>query len=61
MIISAEETANRPEEIERFGFTEKLHGLVAFSPSGEAVVTLPGHDYGKVEIEAALQTVLAGQ
>ena len=59
VVVSAEQTAQRSDEIELYGFTEKKHGLVGFAPGGEAVVTIPGHDYGKSEIDAAVKTVLA--
>lgn len=55
-VISAEETANRPEETERFG--DSLHGLVAFGPDGEEVAMLPGHQYGKEEIVGVIDQVL---
>lgn len=58
VIVSAEETAQRQDEIEEFGFVELKHGLVVFSPTGEAVTTIPGHQFGKDEIEAALVGVL---
>ena len=38
-IVSAEETAKRGDEIELYGFTEQLHGLVALDPSGAPVAT----------------------
>ncbi len=58
VVIPAEETAQRADEIELFGFTAKKHGLVASGPGGEAAVKMPGHDFGKAEIEAALRQVL---
>lgn len=60
-IISAEETAKRGDEIEEFGFTELKHGLVVFAGDGVAVALLPGHNFGREEIEAALTPVLAGE
>ena len=59
VVVPAEETAARFEEIELFGFTELRHGLVGFAQDGEAVVKIPGHDYGRPEIAEAVQTVLA--
>lgn len=58
-VISAEETAKAGKEIESFGFTDQRHGLVAFSSKGEALVKLPGHQFGKAEIKTAVETVLA--
>ena len=57
-IVPAEETMKRSDEIEEYGFTELKHGLVVFSPDGEAVVKMPGHQFGRDEIEAGLQQVL---
>jgi hypothetical protein len=34
------------------------HGMVAFDPAGEVITTLPGHDFGKEEIEEMIGTVL---
>ena len=59
VVISAEETARRPDEIEAFGFTELKHGLVAFSGDGEVLVKIPAHQFGRVEIVAAIDEVLA--
>ena len=59
VIVPAEETEQRYDEIEAFGFTDQRHGLVAFSAEGVAIVKIPGHDYGKPEIEAAVQAALA--
>ena len=59
-VIPAEETAQRGDEIELYGFTAKKHGLVGFGRDGEVLVKLPGHEYGKPEIEAAIEAVLAG-
>ena len=58
VIVSAEETAQRMDEIEQYGFTELKHGLVAFDGEGQAQVKLPGHQFGRPEIEAAIQRVL---
>ncbi len=60
-VIDAVETAKRPQEIEEFGFTELRHGLVAFTPAGEPVVKLPGHQFGKTEIVSAIDQVLAAK
>jgi hypothetical protein len=60
-IIPAEETALRNDEIVEFGFVDQRHGLVIFSSEGEAVFFLPGHTYGKPEIDAGIQEVLAAE
>lgn len=57
-IIPAEQTALRQDEIDEYGFTDLKHGLVIFAPDGEAVFFLPGHTYGKAEIDAGIQQVL---
>ena len=58
-IIPAEETANRGEEIDSYGFTEQLHGLVGFAADGEILVKIPGHQFGEPEVRAAIETLLA--
>lgn len=59
-VVPAEETARVPHEIEEFGFTAQKHGLVAFTADGEPLVLMAGHQFGRDEIEAAVQRVLAG-
>ncbi len=59
VVIGAEETARRADEIEAFGFTELRHGMVGFTAGGEALVLMPGHQFGKAEIVAATEKVLA--
>ena len=61
VIVPAEETARRSDEIEEYGFTDQRHGLVAFDEDGDVCVKLPGHQFGKAEIEAAVETVLAAR
>ncbi len=58
-VVSPEETAAASAEIDAFGFTELKHGLVAFTPDGEAAVKIAGHRFGRDEIAAAVETVLA--
>ncbi|MFT4541280.1 MAG: hypothetical protein ACI835_003741 [Planctomycetota bacterium] len=58
-VISAEETAKATKDLEAYGFAEARHGLVAFDEAGEAAVKLPGHQFGKDEIKAAIDQVLA--
>ncbi len=59
VLVPAAETAQRADEIEAFGFTEQKHGLVAFTADGVPLVKLPGHQYGKEEVQAATEAVLA--
>ena len=58
-VIPAEETANRGDEIDLYGFTAQKHGLVGFGADGEVAVKLPGHQYGKEEIVQAVEQMLA--
>lgn len=58
-VIPAEETARRSDELDEYGFTELRHGLVIFSSDGEAIVKMPGHQFGRTEIEAGIGEVLA--
>jgi len=57
-VVPAEETAKRADEIEELGFTKQKHGLVGFTAEGEALVKLPGHSFGKPEIEVAIRDLL---
>jgi hypothetical protein len=59
VVVSAEETARRQDEIVAFGFADLKHGLVAFDREGRARVKIAGHQFGKPEIEAAMWTVLS--
>ncbi|MFT4541408.1 MAG: hypothetical protein ACI835_003869 [Planctomycetota bacterium] len=59
-IILAEGTAASFDDIEAFGFADLRHGLVVFNGDGEAKVKLPGHMFGRVEIEEGLKGVLGG-
>ena len=34
------------------------HGLVAFGPDGQVIATLPGHQFGKPEIEEVIRKLL---
>jgi hypothetical protein len=57
VIVSAAETARRSDEIERYNLAVRKHGLVAFDASGEPVLTIAGHTFGKPEIEMAVAQV----
>ncbi|MCA8980404.1 MAG: hypothetical protein KDC14_10290 [Planctomycetes bacterium] len=57
-IIPAEETARSFDKIEEYGFVDLKHGLVIFDADGTAVVKLPGHMFGRSEIDAGIQQVL---
>ena len=58
VIVSPEDTAAAGEEIKSLGFEEARHGLAIFDSEGKAVGKLPGHNYGREDIEALLKTVL---
>lgn len=60
-IVPAEQTAESQDEIDEYGFTDLKHGLVIFSSEGEAVVKIPGHQFGKAEIDAGIRTMLAAE
>jgi len=57
-VVPAEETAKRGDEIALYGFTDLKHGLVGFTAEGEARVKMPGHQFGKPEIESAIHQIL---
>jgi hypothetical protein len=57
VIVDAAETAKRADEIARYNLAVRKHGLVAFDASGEAVLTIAGHTFGKPEIEMAVLQV----
>ncbi len=61
VLIPAEETAKRPQELEAFGFTDLKHGMVGFTSDGEALVKIPGHQFGRPEIVAAIEELLAAE
>jgi hypothetical protein len=47
--------------VEKYGWQEPLHGLVTLRPDGTMVGTLPGHRYGKPEVEAKVKELLAAE
>jgi hypothetical protein len=57
VVVPAAETARRKDEVERFLFGGRRHGLVAFDASGAPVVIFAGHSFGRAEIELALGQV----
>ena len=57
-VVPAEETAQRQDEIQQYGFTDLKHGLVIFDAEGEVVFKLPGHTYGRAEIEEGVRLLL---
>lgn len=60
-VLSAEETKKRQDEVIGFGFEAQRHGLVILDPKGEALAKLPGHQFGRAEIESAMKNILAGK
>jgi hypothetical protein len=59
VIVPAAETLQRLDEIKAYGFTDLKHGLVGFNSDGEALVKIPGHNFGRPEIVAAIDVLLA--
>ncbi len=57
-IVPPEETLQAGDQIAQFGFEAMKHGLVILSPDGEALVMMPGHQFGREEIESSLNKVL---
>lgn len=57
VIVDAAETAKRADEIARYNLAVRKHGMVAFDASGEPVLTIAGHTFGKPEIEMAIAQV----
>ena len=58
VVVPSAETLQRMDEVNGFGFEDLKHGLVVFDADGEAQAKLPGHQFGRPEIEAALLAVL---
>jgi hypothetical protein len=54
VVVPAEETARRGQEIERYHLAARKHGLVAFDRSGAVVVTIAGHQFGREELLLAI-------
>jgi hypothetical protein len=45
---------------ERNGWKDARHGLECLAPDGRVVGNLPGHNYGREEIRAQVEALLAG-
>lgn len=45
--------------VETYGWQEALHGLVTLGPDGKMVGTIPGHRYGRAEVQAKVEELLA--
>jgi hypothetical protein len=54
VVIDAEETKKRGDELERYLLASRSHGLVAFDAAGEVAVTIAGHQFGRDEIVMAI-------
>ena len=57
-IIPSEETAERGDELAAYQLVSRGHGLVAFTRSGDAVLTIAGHRFGSDEIRMAIGQVI---
>jgi hypothetical protein len=55
-IVSAAETAARAAEIAQYELGS--HGLVAFDAAGVERAHIPGHEFGRKEIVAAIEAAL---
>jgi hypothetical protein len=55
-IIPPEETLKRAEELGLYDLGS--HGLVVLDPKGKELAHLPGHEFGRAEIEAAMQAAM---
>jgi hypothetical protein len=58
VVVPPQETARRSAELGLFHLSSRKHGLVAFDASGEPVVTIAGHRFGRAELEMALAQVV---
>ena len=45
--------------VTKYGWQEALHGLVTLDVDGNMVGTIPGHRYGKDEVQAKVDELLA--
>ena len=57
-VLPAEATGLQAEALLAVGFAELKHGLIAYDAQGRIATTLPGHQYGKPEVEKALLGIL---
>lgn len=48
------------KEVDQFEFGAQRHGLVGLTVDGEVGAKIPGHQFGREEIEAAIQKILTG-
>lgn len=53
-VISAEQTAERKDEILRYNLASRGHGLVGFDAAGEPVASIAGHRFGEDEIRVVI-------
>jgi hypothetical protein len=59
-VLPAFDEEKRPDpELARFDFGTARHGTVAVSADGEVLFTIPGHEYGRDEIVAKIDAMLA--
>ncbi len=60
-LVPPEVTLAADDELALYGFTEARHGLVAFDRGGVVRAKIPGHTFGRPEIEEAIQAALQGE
>jgi hypothetical protein len=58
VVVQPEQTLSG-EDVARYELG--THGLVAFDADGKVFGTLPGHDFGRAEIEALVRRMLEGE
>ena len=58
-IVPPQETARAADDLDRYLLSSRGHGLVAFTATGEAVVAIAGHQFGREEILMAVHQVAA--
>ena len=58
VVVGAEETKQRGDELELYMLSSRRHGLVAFDAAGEVVLTIAGHQFGRPEIEMAIGQIV---
>ena len=57
-IVSPEETGRRGAELKKYHLASRGHGLVVLAATGEAVMTLAGHQFGRDEILMGIGQVI---
>ena len=56
--VSSLTTPEGRVESEKYDWQGKLHGLVGFDTFGKQAILIPGHEYGKERVRAAVEELL---